>query len=320
MSNEKTTLVENTKSPILRDDSFFKLKRKKNVERLMHLYDLMANISIFEGWKDRWNLTELDIRKYWKYPGPFPAIRELRKIDIPSMQWYLSSAVTLTSKIWNAEFIQGLCSYGDINIVAGQFPIATWRNNPKLEEVLEESPFFGSIKDRCQNKTTWSKSPVLCLSFDPSSAEFLAGFFCSGQVVTLKNKGAYVRYNSHAKKMLEELHVPIEMSSPEERYLYISPMWGSLFESYMPKNYRVFSNLKNAAGVEDYAPSLFYNYVSSYFMSDRIPYLKSRKSVYRQHASVKQLELLKISKGIAQIDPRIINAVKKVAQISSKSV
>jgi len=102
---------------------------------------------------------------------------------------------------------------------------------------------------------------------------------------------------------------PIEHVT-KSRQLLISPFWPALFALKMPEEIREYwKNISNPFGVNEYAPILWKTYANNKFPRGGIPYLKSRRWIFRHYKSergaMRTLEMLRVEKRLADLDGNV---------------
>ncbi|MFA5312345.1 MAG: hypothetical protein WC375_03370 [Methanomassiliicoccales archaeon] len=259
------------------------------------------------------------VREFWDYDDNFPSTSLYRcYVRLPKVKKYITY-LDITGDIWNPDFVNGLCKIGKIINNPTSFPTLRWNNNETLASILQNSPFAGRLSFSARKKIyQWCSAPVLCCSHKQDTLSFMAGVLAVGEPIKIKNMDisyTYIKYTYKITPWLKKWKIPIERSSPNGKYVFISPFWVALLSYKMPKFLRTnLLNIANPYGVDLYAPVLWHAYVDDQFKCRGLPYMKSRRTIFRKYKNDsgvhRRLEILLVEKHLTELDLRIKEAVK----------
>jgi hypothetical protein len=231
---------------------------------------------------------------------------------------YIRKYISVEHPIWNADFMYGLCRCGTIRENVYSFPSFYWYYNPNIVDILHSAPFWGRhFYYEPKKFYGWCNSPSLCLEHKTDSISYMAGVLATGRHYVYRNQ-TYIQYTASIAKLLKQWHIPIEYQSAKGKLVLVSPFWPALFAYKMPPKLRsYFAEIPNAAEVDVYSSILWYAYMGSDFKKEKIPYLKSRRSVLYQFqhpdGTLRNLEMLRVQKRLIDIDSRVKQAMKEQA-------
>lgn len=260
--------------------------------------------------------TEEQIYDNWAFDNFPPSNSYLQKtVKLKHVKWYLHYRYTdmnSVNSLWNTDFLQGICKAGKIKWNKNAYPSFSWHGNEPLLEIMKECPFYGKLK-AINNKfkwyrRLWSDVPALCLSYSDKTPAFLAGVLATGQI-SYKNGMCYATYNKSSAQYIKKCGIPIEYEDPRIKYSYISVIWPSLFESYMPEVFRKWKGIKKAYKAHEYAAILWRIYINRDISNNTMPYLQSRRQLFYEYKSVKELEKRIVVYDMLNLDDRIRTAV-----------
>lgn len=273
---------------------------------------VMSEIFLFHG---KNGITQDMISEKWNYDNCPPSPSYLQKIiRIKNIKWYINNFMKIEDDVWNNNFLLGLKKSGDVNWCHLTFPTFRWRTNKDLLDELKLSPFHGSLSSHSYENYTsyqWNNVPALYLSGNEEDISFVAGILFSGNLVE-KGGWSYARYNKKTLPYLEKFGIPIEYSSPSSIHNLISPIWPALFSQMMPNKGSKWNNIKNAYKASKYASILWRIYISNDVPTGAMPYLESRRSIYKKYGMIEQAQKDWIQHGLSQLDNKIINVIRNM--------
>lgn len=254
------------------------------------------------------------IREFWKYDAPYPSFGFFqRNVSVPTIKWFIRNKIKISEdQIWNADFLCGITKHGKIRWHKKRYPTFYWSRNAVVLRLIEECPFGGRISSRFLTHK-WINVPALYLKPSENSLSFMAGVFAGGQLHEEEGQ-MYAKYSILAKPYFEKWSVPIERYILDKKHFLVSPIWPALFSLWMPTGVgKSWLQIKNAAVTEIYAPVLWKTYVNTTFPSKGIPYLKSRRAIYRDFKEeigvARKLETLRVEKNLTELDNRVKKAI-----------
>lgn len=260
--------------------------------------------------------TDDRIREFWDYDSDIPSPKYLRmNIKYPNVKWYIHNKMGIDYPIWSADFLHGLMTHCKIIWNKRRFPSCEWFNNTDITELLQNCPFGGRIVKPINSiRHRWVNVPALYLKFDDTSIDFVAGLMAGLKKVE-KNGNHYAMFDQKVLKDFKKLGIPIEDKYKRNTYL-ISPFWPALFVDHMPMElYQKWIEVKKPYNADIYAAILWKTYIDNDFEGDRIPYLKSRRSIYydfkSEEGAMKKVELMRVEKNLTELDNRFKNIVKE---------
>lgn len=265
------------------------------------------------------NYSEEDIKRLWNHNSNYPSFDKIRKnIRITNIKWYIYTHTKelIRDLSWNPDFLMGMLQWGKINYYPKNFPSFIWLGNFDLSIAINCSPFAGrlSAKFKTDNRYFWSSVPALCLKFSSNTIEYLAGILSTGIIVTYKNK-VLASYNNKVGGIVKALGIPIEYSN--KRFVFISPFWAVILQDYMPQPLKDKWNfIYHAYRASEYSSILWKIYTGKDPMSDAMPYLLSRRTIFYKYGSIRALRELWIKNQLVELDSRF----KKVVQEWQKKV
>lgn len=274
---------------------------------------VISEIVIFHG---KNGITQDRFDELWICDDYPPSIYTAMKLlNRKKIKWYIHNFMSVDDGIWNASFLRGLTSNGNIKWNANWFPSFHWTSNPDIEKMLNGSPFYGILKSHGKHYQ-WNQAPALYLKPDYKSIPFMAGVLATGQIVC-ENNQVYANYGKKSIEKIISFGIPIEKSTLKGKQNLISPFWPALFSKYMPNEGDKWMNIHHG-GCNSYLYSSILSrmYVSNQLEKGAIPYLRSRRWTYDHFGKIENTESMWLKLGLSQIDDR----VRKVIEAWTKSV
>lgn len=274
---------------------------------------VISEIVIFHG---KNGITQDRFDEIWSCddypPSIFTAMKCLTRKQI---KWYIHNFMSIDDGIWNASFLSGLTSNGNIKWNVNWFPSFNWTSNPDMEKILNESPFYGVVNSYGKHYQ-WNQAPALYLKPDYRSISFMAGVLATGQIIT-ENNETYACYGKKSMEKIMSFGIPVEKTKIKGKYNCISPFWPALFSKYMPNEGNKWINIhRGGCNSYLYASVLSRMYVSNQLEKGAIPYLRSRRWTYDNFGKIEDTEDMWLKLGLSQLD----NRVRKVIEAWVKSV
>lgn len=290
----------------------------KTAKRQDKLYRVASQIALKYGYFGRRfkNCDELYIQEFWDGDDCPSFEYFLKNVKVSTVKWYIHNRINVDDEIWNGGFLHGLSTVGDISWNRFSFPTLSWRGNHTVFELLKGSGFGGYLNHPIYKKDKyvyrWVRVPAFYLKYDEASPSFMAGVLASGSFYE-KDRMTYVKYSMKTKELLEQWAIPIE-EIEDNKYCLVSPIWGALFVSKMPEEIREeWLNIQRPYGRDIYPPILWKTYMNNDFPTGGIPYLKSRRWIYKHYKSekgaMKTLEKERVARNLTQLDKRVRNMV-----------
>jgi len=278
-----------------------------------------AQIVMKYGGKKASDFDMDEIREFWKYEEPYPTLDYFIKYaKINVIKWFIKRHIKSSDEIWTADFIQGLATNTKVKVSDNHYTCLEWYGNENLVNLMKLCPFGGKVHHHRRRKTSnkigrnrWSDVPALHMDYQEGSISYIAGVFAGGQ---LNQGGSLVKYKGNAVDYIKKLGIPIEKET-RDNIIFISPLWPALFSKWMPVEVRSkWVDLEEAKGATNYAAILWKTYIGTNFISNQLPYLKSRRSIYYNYkckeGAMRKLEMLRIEKGLTGLHNRIGEVVK----------
>jgi hypothetical protein len=257
--------------------------------------------------------TEERIREFWEKTRNYPSDRSFKSLTIKNIRWYLYNKTTTTDPIWTADFVYGLAQATLIKNCKNSYPTLTWFWNTSLANIFREMPYGGRLYEGYPNYKL-SGVPALWLKHGKDSISFMAGVLATGEAKTIDGVD-YIAYSKKVEKYINQWNIPVEFIKPHK--IFISPVFPALFTNHMPTACSFFRNSKNPCGGYEYPIILWRTYVNNKFMSDAIPYLKARRTIFYRHKEMDnvmaQFDEIRLRKGFLTLDSRIGNVVREWA-------
>jgi hypothetical protein len=245
-----------------------------------------------------------------------------RNIKSSHIKWYIRNKMEIDDPIWNADFIAGIVKAGKVHWSTTQYPTFKWWGSPILVKVLEDCPYYGTIKnDKPQQEErhcySWQKVPALYLKPTYDTASYIAGLLATGKTHVFE-KQTYALYKPEVMKELERFNFRMERHSLGKPRCLISPFWPALFTKYMPEScHSYWLDINRPFKGAEYAAILWATYAdSSYeFVKDGLPYLPSRRSVYykfkNDKGTVRELQKQRLINNLFGLDKRVKECMVK---------
>jgi hypothetical protein len=277
--------------------------------RLQRAYNTISKVAIKYGTpyiningKSVCRYEDRHVKEFWDYDEISPPIFYFQKnTNIKDIRKIIQERISLTHRIWNPDFIQGLCLNGEVTDTNDKKYISLeWESNKHIGKILSKCPFGGDLV-----KGKWKTVPILDVRYSDKSFSYMAGLFSAGNVVT-KNYKQYALYYGDAKDKIVDLKIPLEYESAN--MVMISPIWPALFAPKMPKGtYRnKWKNLKNPSNGSFYSTLLWKSYMNNDFPTGALPFMKSRRSIYYDYkceeGAMQKLESLRIDTGLVELN------------------
>jgi len=282
--------------------------------------------------KRRKNISEEDIYKYWDKEEVLPSFDT---ITIGNIKWYLKEKIKWEHPIWSGSFIQGLTKVGVVQYKKQTFPSFSWNACPHIWDMINASPFGGKQYPAESNMEPhhWKSVPALYLKGNEDSIEYVAGLMAGLQRIENKKGITYARISSRLLPHIKALGIPIDHKTRSDVGNGISPIWPMLFKDYMPPENKQWENIKKPLNGELYAKILWKTYVSNTFISDGIPFLPSRRTIFYRHkkhlqengdeywmgrkvGALKRIEKMRFDNKLFNLNQQVIQAVKNYGQKS----
>jgi hypothetical protein len=276
------------------------------------------------------NFKEEYVREFWKYDEDLPVAGYiLKNIKLNVLKWYIHNKIDYDDGIWNADFIYGISTNGKLIWSKKRFPSLVWDSSEvSMSEVIKTNKLGGKIKEYkifyVHINTKWSQVPALYLKHSEDTISFMAGLMSVAQDMVIDGV-TYASFNKNLQPYLNKWGIPIEKEIKIKRKvkILVSPIWPALFSIKMPLEMKCkWLNIKKPYKSDIYAPVLWRTYVDNAIVTDGIPYLRSRRSVYNDFADEnglgglkRKLDLLRIEHKLTQLD----NRVKEVIQMWAKT-
>lgn len=264
----------------------------------------------------RLGYTDERIREFWEYDDDIPSPKYFeRRIKYPNVKWYIHNKIKPNYPIWSADFLHGLISHCKIRWNRRSFPSCEWCNNKDITTLLQVSPFGGKMFMPENNaRHRWMNVPALCLKFDDTTVSFAAGLMAGLKKVE-RNGTSYAMFYQKALPYFKKMGIPIEGECGQGAYL-ISPFWPALFIDHMPLGlYQKWMEVKRPCNADIYAAILWKTYVGNDFVTDGIPYLQSRRTIYYEfeceEGAMKKLEKMRVEKNLTELDSRVKTVVQE---------
>lgn len=224
-----------------------------------------------------WNFSET---KRYKYESE-------KAFEKKIVLWYLKNKIIVQDEIWNGSFLQGMATYGKLKKSKHKGVEFSWWSNRFLFRALDQSPFSAILSNRFlldqpqnnTNKEFKCHSYSFYLKSDKYSQSYVAGIFVGGSPVVVGGIG-YVQYPAKLKDVFEYMKIPIEGWNKYKRMFYVSPFWPALFEGLMPDRSRIYRNIVKPHMAQEYAAALWSIYTTKDNLSDKIPFLPSRRWIF----------------------------------------
>jgi hypothetical protein len=278
------------------------------------LYMMAAKIALKYGrFGNRFcNVDDVLMEEFWEGDDCPSFSYFLAHVKVSVVKWYIHNRITLPEGVWNADFLHGMVTAGDINWCKYCFPTLTWRQNKTIYDLLKTCGFGGRLRQynyyHNRNNYRWMGAPALYLKYSKNSISFMAGLLASA-VICEEDGVIYARYNKGCKEYFKRWSIPIEKED-KRGFLWVSPIWGALFAPRMPEQcWKIWYDLKNPYGMDIYPPILWKTYVNNQFPTRGIPYLKSRRWIFNHYkteqGAMKTLEKERVNRNLTQVDKRI---------------
>lgn len=268
---------------------------------------VLAEIVVFYGNK---GLTQDRFDELWSCDEYPPSIyTAMQIVNSKQIKWYIHNFMSVDDGIWNASFLSGLTSNGNIRWNINWFPSLNWTSNPDIAEMLNGSPFYGVVNSYGKHYK-WHQAPALYLKPDYKSISFMAGVLATGQIVN-ENNETYADYGKKAIEKIRSFGIPIEKTTLKYKHNFISPFWPALFSKYMPKEGLKWMQIHNGGYNSSlYASVLSRMYVSNQLEKGSIPYLRSRRWTYDHFGKIEDTEDMWLKLGLSQLDNRVRKAIE----------
>jgi hypothetical protein len=296
-------------------------KKKNKIDKM---YRTAAQIAIKYGCMGdgSLNYNQDRICEFWKYEDNYPCFGTFSSaIRLPAIKWYIHNEISVDHKIWNPDFLRGLIAHCNIRWNKNKFPSCSWYCNEEIARLLHSCPYGGDIFDKDKEKRgyRWNYVPALYLKHSEDSIQFMAGLMAGFKIVKV-NGYKYASCGYRALNYLKKWGIPIDGKYFTKAYL-ISPIWPALFVRYMPdEESKKWLDIKKAFNANIYAPILWKTYIDNNFISDGIPYLKARRSVYYEfkceEGAMHRLDMLRVEKALTELDNRVKHVVKEWSSIA----
>ena len=163
------------------------------------LYKVAAQISVKYGGSTNFIYTDRRIYEFWSGKDmPSPEYLK-RATNISHIKWAIRNKVKSTDKVWDAGFLHGVATAGQLKWNETTFPTLDWYGNDSLTGLIEQAPFGGQLNKaatelKAREKRSWIRVPAFYLDYDSSSISFMAGVMATGENATLMG-GDYVKYH-----------------------------------------------------------------------------------------------------------------------------
>ena len=277
---------------------------KKKTSPLLYCA-VASEIVLFNGMK---GLTQDAIDKLWHYDDYPPSITVLsNKISVKNIKWYIRNYIHIDD-VWNGDFLSGMAVSGNIEWRSKAFPRFKWTCNKEIVTMIKECPFSGIMNPAIGMWHSWNKVPAFYLKSSTDSISFMAGVLSSAKTEIYDGK----IYASYSRKILPYLlswGIPIEHQSPENVHNLVSPFWPAIFSKYMPNSRSKWADVKSDPKSDIYSSILWRMYVSNDISTRAMPFLKSRRWIYKNIGTVKDTEQMWLKMGLSQLDKRVRTAV-----------
>lgn len=258
--------------------------------------------------------SEDDIRSLWTHKTISPSVDKIRKnLRVKNLKWYINTYTSelITDPEWNPDFLMGMLQWGSIYYNPIYFPSVRWKGNNNLLEAIRSSPYAGRL-NTCDPKpgqrVIWSDVPAMCFKHSDKTVEYMAGVLSVGIVETIYNK-VLVKYSHKAAKVIEKLKIPVEHRN--QRYIYISPFWPVILQKYMPQAIRSkWLLIPKAYLAQEYSTILWKIYTGKDPLSEKMPYMLSRRMVFYKYGSIRALRDLWIKYHLVELDSRFKKVIR----------
>lgn len=241
------------------------------------------------------NINEEVLAKYY----PDKVIPYFNDITVGNVKWYLKEKLEWEHDIWNGDFLKGLTKVGHVQYCPMSFPRFHWSACPHIWDMIDNSP-FGGKKYKPKNKMSpsyWNSVPALYLPGTKNSIHYVAGLMAGLEKIQNSKGITYARISAPLLPYIKELGIPIDYKTKHGIEKGISPIWPMLFKKYMPIENTQWEDVKNPLMGEEYAMILWKTYVSNKFISEGIPFLPSRRTVFYRHKQNKNKNGIKFWRG-----------------------
>ena len=247
----------------------------------------------------------------WNYETfPPSTLTIFRYTNVKNMKWYINTHTDelLKGYSWNSDFLMGVLQWGKVHYNLMHFPSFFWYGNENLVNILQSSPFYGEINKSYKTRWVWFGVPALCFKYSTASIDYMAGVLSTGIVKKHKDK-VLVGYNKNVGVSLRNWGIPIE--AQEKPSIFISPFWPVILKNHMPESLRQkWEYVPHAYKAKEYSSILWRIYTGKDSVSEKIPYLLSRRTIFNKYGSLKALRDMWISNQLVELDLRF----KKVIQ------
>lgn len=304
-------------------------ERKHRFIRKMQVCDMLSKMYLefgHFGFQAK-HYSEIKAKQFWIFDGIVPTHREVSQFGTKNIKWYIKNQIPFSHKIWNGSYFHGLSQFGKIKEPTnkqggGFYPSMVWWSSKKLMSIVKAAPFGGKIiVDKRSDEIRWSVAPCLLLPFDEKSFSFMAGVLSTGRLVE-SNGFQYAVYTKSCSKWISKWGIPIEKRWGKGEVL-ISPFWPAMLESYMPDVAKGWVDLKKPFEAATYSAILWRVYSNFDFQPDLIPYLPGRRCIFYTFGNdklgaTKHLELLRVEKGLTQLDDRFRVLIQQIQPENGK--
>lgn len=296
-------------------------RNKEKYERKMEYCKIASQLALkygaLQGAPVIHSIHDKEVAEFWE--GKYlPAFRTIvLNTKVSNIKWYIRNFMEPTEPLWNGDFLLGISNVGVLNWNKSGFPTLKWRERKIVYDAFKSSPYGGKIErsrkvKRDGYKCSWIQVPAFYLKSDNTTMSYLAGLLCAGEKYD-KNGKIYAIYGKKATKEIEKLNIPIEGRTVYG--CYISPFWPALLTPYMPKIFADYwGYFARAAEAKKYAAILWLTYFGDNFVSNKIPYLLSRRSIWYNFACEEggvhdSMRKMRVSCGLTAIDKRFIDVI-----------
>lgn len=301
--------------------------KQKQAKRNLRLCEMVSKIAVKYGSGGR-NYSKYQdqyIKEFWPHDDKLPSLSEIKEhVRIEDVKAYIRKVLKLKLEIWNADFVQGFCTHGEVIRGIERFPSFSWAGeNPNLKALIEVCPHGGTLgthipKVSNQKIYHWSFVPLLEMQYSSTTASFVAGVLSSGELIHKKGI-SYVRFRGKSVEWIKRWTFPITHSSRKESKVEISAFWPALFAIKMPESFsKRWTQVKKPFEGNVYSAILWKIYVDNRFPKDGIPFLPARRTIYYQNKSpegaMRRLETLRISKRLVELPNSVGEVVQAWAQ------
>lgn len=251
----------------------------------------------------------------WHWDNYPPRLKTFENFVTPSnIKWYIHDVMKFDHHEWNVDFLNGLLTCGKKCFSNHYMPIFRWRSPKFLVDIFKESPFGGVVgEDTRFHGLKWVRAAHLYFRYSEHTPQFMAGVLATGDLKEHKGK-VYAVYNEKYLDTFKRWGIPVERVDHFFQRLYVSPIWGALMSIYMPSKIgKKWLTIEHPYGTNLYCPVLWYVYCDTSFPRRGIPYLKTRRRIFYEYkceeGALKRLEMLRLEKGLTQLDERIRQAI-----------